>query len=211
MKNNIKSIGIIGAGKVGIVLAQLAVKAGYRVYIAGSGDSEKIALTISTLVPGATALENKGVAQKADLIILAIPLGRYKELPREELKDKLVIDAMNYWWEIDGDRPEFTNPQVSTSELVQQFLSESRVVKAFSHIGYHDLHNDARSEGAPDRKAVAIAGDSTSDLNTVSEVVNDFGFDPILVGPLASGIKLQPGGPIFGAHVSPATLSTMLR
>ena len=210
MENSIKSIGIIGAGKVSIVLAQLAAKAGYTVYIAGSGDPAKIALTVSVLVPGATALMSKEVAHRADLIILAIPLGRYKELPKDELKGKLVIDAMNYWWEIDGERPEFTDPHMSTSELVQQFLSESRVVKAFSHIGYHDLHDETRPAGAPDRKAVAIAGDNTDDLTTVSEVVNDLGFDPVLIGSLANGIKLQPGGPVFGAHVSATDLLTMI-
>ena len=210
MSDTVKTIGIIGAGKVSIVLAQLAIKAGYRVLIAGSGSTEKIALTVSVLVPGAVALTSAEVAKQADVIILAIPLGRYKELPKEELKGKLVIDAMNYWWEIDGERPEFTDPHMSTSELVQQFLSESRVVKAFSHIGYHDLHDETRPAGAPDRKAVAIAGDNTDDLTTVLEVVNDLGFDPILLDSLASGVKLQPGGPVFGAHVSASDLSMML-
>lgn len=211
MKSDVKSVGIIGAGKVGIVLAQLALKAGYKVYVAGSGDPQKIALTISVLVPGAIALDSNVLAEKADLIIVAIPLGRYKELPKEKLKNKLVIDAMNYWWEVDGDRSEFKNPLVSTSELVQQFLAESRVVKAFSHIGYHNLHDGARPKGANDRKAVAIAGDDINDVTTVSELITKLGFDPVPVGSLANGIKLQPGGPIFGAHVSADVLNKMLR
>ena len=204
------SVGIIGAGKVSIVLAQLAAKAGYDVYIAGSGAPDKIALTVSVLVPGAVALTSEEVAQKADLIILAIPLGRYKELPKDALKGKLVIDAMNYWWEIDGDRPDLINPNMSSSEVVQAFLSESRVVKAFSHIGYHDLYDETRPEGSPDRKAVAIAGDEPEDTKAVAGFVNDLGFDPVIVGTLADGIKLQPGGAVIGAHVTAAALQKMI-
>lgn len=98
----IKTVGILGAGKVGIVLAQLALAAGYNVRISGSGSVQKIALTIETLVPGAIASTNQGVVSKSDLIILAIPLSRYKNIHAKLLKGKLVIDAMNYWWETDG-------------------------------------------------------------------------------------------------------------
>jgi len=210
MADSIKTIGIIGAGKVSIVLAQLAIKAGYNVLIAGSGSAEKIALTVSVLAPGSTALTSAEVATQADLIILAIPLGRYKELPKKELKNKLIIDSMNYWWEIDGDRPDLTGTDVSSSEAVQQFLSESRVVKAFNHVGYHDLHNEARPVGSIDRKGVAIAGDNTEDVEQVAEVVNNLGFDPLLIGPLAEGKKLQPGGAVFGAHVNAETLKQMI-
>ena len=210
MNDPIRSIGIIGAGKVSIVLAQLAIKAGYEVLIAGSGDPSKIALTVSVLVPGAEALTSAEVAKQADLIILAIPLGRYKELPREELKGKLVIDSMNYWWEIDGDRPDLTSANISSSEVVQQFLSGARIVKAFNHIGYHDLHNETRPFGAPDRKGVAIAGDDPQDVNSVAEVVNSLGFDPLIIGNLSEGKKLQPGGAVFGAHVNAETLKQMI-
>ncbi len=203
-------IGIIGAGRVGIVLAQLAIKAGYKVYISGSGTAEKIALTISVLVPGAIAATSEEVAEASDVVILAIPLGKYMNLPKNALVGKLVIDAMNYWWEVDGVRPEFTDKKVSTSELVQQFLKESRVVKAFSHIGYHELYDEMKPTGAAGRKAIAIAGNNEQDLEKVSTIVNNFGFDPIVIGKLSEGIKLQPGSPIFGAHVDVAKLKQEL-
>lgn len=211
MPETVKTIGIIGAGKVGIVLAQLAIKAGYTVYIAGSSDPKKIALTISALVPGARAVSSIEAAEMADCIIAAIPLGKYKNLPREALKGKLVIDAMNYWWEVDGDRPDLTHLKTSSSEIVQEYLSESRVVKAFNHIGYHDLHDENRPEGAHDRKAIAIAGNNQDDLNNVAMVVNMFGFDPVLIGGLSEGIKLQPGSTIFGAHVDAEELKNQVK
>lgn len=205
---NKPTIGILGAGKVGIVLAQLGLKAGYPILIAGSGDPEKIALTASVLAPGAVALSKEAVAAQADVVILALPLGKYQTIPSAELSGKIVIDAMNYWWEVDGQRPEFTDPEVSTSELIQRHLSESKVIKAFSHVGYHDLYDDARPNGSPDRKAVAIAGDGT--LNEVATIVDDFGFDPVILPSLASGRALQPGGPVFGAHVDQTQLKAMI-
>ncbi len=205
-----KSLGIIGAGKVGIVLAQLAVKAGYTVYIAGSEDPKKIALTVSILVPGATVGTSEEVAAQAEVIILAIPLGKYKELPKEALADKLVIDAMNYWWEVDGDRPDLTDLHSSSSEIIQRYLSKSRIVKAFNHIGYHDLYDETRPSDATDRKAIAIAGNTEQDVEVVADIVNNLGFDPVIIGKLHQGIKLQPGSPVFGAHVNEFTLRHLI-
>jgi predicted dinucleotide-binding enzyme len=108
---------------------------------------------------------------------------------------------MNYWWETDGIRDDLTDPRTSSSEIVQAFLRESRVVKAFNHMGYHDLEDEARTAAAPGRKALAIAGDDAADA---------LGFDPVVAGPLAEGVRFEPGAELFGADVDADEVRAML-
>lgn len=204
------TIGIIGAGKLGITLAQLALKASYQVVMSASGDPEDIRLTVEVLAPGATVMTNEAVAHQADIVVLALPLGKVYQLEPGHFAGKLVVDGTNYWWEIDGPREDILPDAQSSSEMVQQHLLGARVVKALSHMGYHNLHDEAREKSQGARKAIAIAGDEPRDVSLVSELVDRLGFDPVPIGSLVAGRQLEPGSAVFGANVEAAELLALL-
>jgi predicted dinucleotide-binding enzyme len=190
-------LAVLGAGHVGPVIARLALAAGYPVDIAHSGDPEDIALVTELVIPGARPRWASEAVADADLVVLAIPLHRFLELDPGLLNGKLVVDAMNYWPASDGVLRSFDHG--GSSEIVAQRLSGSIVVKAFNHIGYHELEDRARPSGAPDRVAAGVAGDTSWAVATVADLVDRLGYDPIRLETMRAGRVLQPGGPVFGA------------
>lgn len=191
-------IGIIGAGKLGTALGRLAIDAGYQVFIAGSSSADKIALTVEVLVPGAIATTNDAAMNKAKVIILALPLGKRHTIPKVDLSNKVVIDAMNYWWEVDGENRIPSDPNLSSTELIAHELKIPSIVKAFNHMGYHDLEFEAHAKTP---KIIAYSGDDKLSKSSVHEIIEDFGFEPLDLGNLKNGIVLEPGSPLFGANL----------
>jgi predicted dinucleotide-binding enzyme len=204
----VTTVGILGAGKLGTVLARLAVAAGYRTLIAASGDPAAIRLVVDVMAPGAIATSAADAAREGDLVVLAVPLGRYRTLPTTQLAGKVVVDAMNYWPPTDGVLPEFED--APSSPVVAAALPGARVVKALSHLDYHQLDEDARPPGAPDRHAAALAGDDEQAVQVAAELVDRMGFDPVVAGPLGAGARFGPGSRLFGVSASRADVEALL-
>jgi predicted dinucleotide-binding enzyme len=195
-------IAILGAGKVGTSLARVAVEAGYRVDIAGSASDDRIRLIVDVLAPGAHAVTAAEAVIGADLVVLALPLHKFRHLDTGLLTGHVVLDIMNYWTPIDGEVSEFDDAPEGTSVLVQQAIPGARVVKTLNHIGYHELEEQRRPSGSPDRIALGAVGDDRDAVARVLEFLERIGFDAIDGGPLGNGVALQPGSPLFGAPYS---------
>jgi predicted dinucleotide-binding enzyme len=204
-------IGVLGAGHVGPVIARAAITAGYRVSIAASGDPEDIALITEVLVPGAEPRWAADAVQQSDIVVLAIPLHRFASFDPSLVADKIVVDAMNYWPPVDGVQELFEDPQRGSSEIVADRLSRSTIVKTLNQIGYHDLEDQRRYVGSPDRRAVGVAGDDAAAVDTVSEVIERIGYDAVRLHSLRAGRILEPGGPVFGASLQRAEFEATVR
>src|SRR5438270_11954711 len=108
-------LGIVGAGRVGTTIARAAIAAGYDVAISGSASAERIALIVEVLAPGARAVTTDEVVNHADVIVLAVPMHRFRELRRDLVAGKMPVDAMDYWQEIDGGDLERANAPAGPS------------------------------------------------------------------------------------------------
>ena len=112
---------MLGAGHVGPVIARLAIKAGYPVAIATSGDPDDIALIAELVIPGAQSRWASDAVAAADIVVLAIPLHRFGDLDPGLLSGRLVVDAMNYWPASDGVLDAFEDG--GSSEIVARRLA----------------------------------------------------------------------------------------
>lgn len=189
------TVAVLGAGKLGTVLASLAVGAGCDVRIAASGDPKFIALNVQLYAHGATATTADDAIAGADLVILALPFHRVPDLPVEALSGRIVVDATNYWPRADGELPAFASSASGTSGAIAAQLPGARLVKALGHVGYADLEAHARDGRGI---ALGIASDDREAADAVAEFVRRLGFEPVAIGDLAAGAALEPGGRAFG-------------
>ena len=194
-------IAVLGAGHVGPVIARVTIEAGYQVSIAASGDPEKIELIVQVLAPGAEPRWAAEAVEEADLVVLAIPLHTFTTLDTHLLDGKLVVDTMNYWPPVDGIQELFEDHRYGSSEIVQRRLVRSTVVKTLNHLGYHELEDERRPRGSPERRALGVVGDDAAAVDVVAELIERIGYDAVRFDRLSAGPLLEPGGPVFGASL----------
>ena len=194
----IKTIGIIGAGHIGSQVARLAIASGYNVVISNSRGPETLAALVRELGPNARAATSVEAAKAGDIVVVTVPLKNYRAIPVEPLAGKIVIDTNNYYPERDGHFPELDNESTTTSELLQSHLPSSKVVKGFNHIYAAELTTHGQPTGSANRRALVIAGDDQDANATVTNLLDQFGFDTVDAGPLKESWRIQRGTPGYG-------------
>jgi predicted dinucleotide-binding enzyme len=204
-------IAVLGAGHSGPVIARVAIDAGYQVTIAASGDPARIGLIAQVLVPGAEPRWAADAVSDADIVVLAIPIHKFAGFDPAVVAGKIVVDVMNYWPPVDGVQAMFEDRHYGSSEIVQRRLSGSTVVKTLNHIGYHELDDERRPEGSPQRHALGVAGDDPDAVDIVGDIIERIGYDTVRLGSLRAGRLFEAGGPVFGASLSRAEFEVAVR
>lgn len=184
-------LGLIGSGNIGGTVARLAVGAGHDVVLSNRRGPETLTDLVSELGPQARAATPAEAAEAGELVLVSVPLKARTQVPVEPLRGKVVMDTNNYYPERDGQIPELDDESTTTSELLQEHLPESRVVKVFNNIYVDHLAMLNRPTGDPERSVLAIAGDDDEAKKTVTTFLDSIGYDALDVGPLSEGWRYQ--------------------
>lgn len=204
------TIGIIGAGQMGGTLATLWSKAGYPVIIS-SRHPEQLKGQVAGLGNKASAASPQQAAEKANIVVLAVPYGALPSLAKSlgsDLKGKVVLDVTNPYPGRDG-----SVAGQALSKGVGLYSSglfpAARLVRGFNSIAAATLISEAHRSG--EKLAVPLAGDDPQALKEVSSLVTAAGFDPLVVGGLEKARLFQPGSSLFLSSLTRQQLQQQLQ
>lgn len=199
-------IGIIGAGQIGGTLTRRLAQLGHEVYFANSqGPSSLAGLAKET---GATAVTVREAARAGKVVIVAIPEGKIRDLPKNLFEgvpsDVVVIDTGNYYPRERDGRIDEIEAGMTESRWVATHLGRP-VVKAFNTLNYKKLLELGRPPGSG-RLALPVAGDDARAKKVVLQLVDELGFDGIDDGGLDDSWRQQPGTPVYDKELDSASV-----
>jgi predicted dinucleotide-binding enzyme len=197
-------IGIIGSGSIGATAAKLFARAGHEVAISNSRGGEGLEALTAELGGGARATNIEEAARFGEVVLVAIPFGKYETLPAEAFDGKVVIDAGNYYPQRDGNFDALDSGETTSSELVASHLKGARVVKGFNTIWFEHLGRQGdTSLPVQERRAIFIAGDDEEAKRTVARLVEEIGFAAVDTGALGEGGRRQQvGTPVYNKELN---------
>lgn len=191
------TVGIIGAGNIGSALAKGFAQNGYDVVIANSRGPETLSDLVAEVGSRARAATAQEAAEAGEIVVVTVPLKAIDDLPVAPLAGKTVLDTNNYYFERDGRIAELDEKKTTTSEMLQQRLPDSVVVKAFNHIPAADILTDGAPAGSENRRALATSADTDEAVALVTRIYDEFGFDTVNVGPLSESWRVERDQPAY--------------
>jgi 8-hydroxy-5-deazaflavin:NADPH oxidoreductase len=202
-------IGIIGTGRIGGALAAHWAKAGHELVIS-SRHPEELQDLAKSLGPKVRAATPQEAAAFGDVILLSVPYAATPQIGRDyakELKGKVVIDTGNPYPQRDGAMAEDARKR-GTGVTSAEYLPGVRLVRAFNAIAERNLKNEGNHK--PERYGIPLAGDDASALAVAERLVNDAGFDAVIVGGLNRAKDFDFGTPAYTKLATAAELKKLL-
>lgn len=202
-------IGIIGTGNIGSALARHWVNAGHEVLVS-SRHPEELEPLAEELGPRARAGTPGEAAEFGDVVLVSVPYSAMPQVGAEYaslLAGKVVLDTSNPVARRDGAITEFALG-LGSGVATAQFLPGARVVRAFNCIPAASLANQPNRQ--PSRIAIPLAGDDAEALEIAQRLVDDAGFDGVVVGPLEIARHFDLGQPLARGDLSADELRALI-
>ena len=205
-------IGIVGSGSIGANAARLFVRTGHEVALSNSRGGQGLEALVEELGDRSHATTIEDAAKFGEVVLIAIPFDKYRTLPRDAFKGKVVIDAGNYYPERDGKFPELDGDETTSSEMMASHLKEARLVKGFNTIYFKHLASQGdTSLPLEERRAIFIAGDDTKAKEIVARLIEEIGFAAVDTGFLHEGGRSQqPGTAVYNKDVTAKEAAALL-
>ncbi len=202
-------IGVIGSGRLGGTVGGLWVKAGHEVMFSARhlDEVKKLAGELGPLARAGTPRE---AAAFGEVVLIAVPYSALPQIGQDlaaELRGKIVLDACNPIPARDGEMAVPARAK-GTGVASAEFLPGVRLTRAFNSVGFNALRGGAHRAG--EKIAIPLAGDDAGALAMAARLVEDAGFEPVVVGPLAEAKTFDAGTPVFGKALSARELRRML-
>jgi 8-hydroxy-5-deazaflavin:NADPH oxidoreductase len=188
-----KSVGIIGAGRIGQTMARIARRAGRHVVIAHRGGPDSLTPVVEALGEGVSAGTVKDAAA-ADLVVLAV---MWPDVPKAvdglEWEGRILVDPTNDFDPSDLDGR-------TSSEVVADLVAPARVVKAGNTFRADVLNSDPHQAGG--QLVIFMSGDDADAKADVAALFDRAGFFVIDLGGLREGGRMQQAGaPLSGQNL----------
>jgi predicted dinucleotide-binding enzyme len=189
-------VGIIGSGAVGQALGSAFAELGSEIML-GTRDpnAPKIHQWLTKTGKGAKAGTFEETAQFGEILVLC-PLFRAVEdiiklAGKDNFRGKIVIDTTNPIADEppkDGVLRYVTTGRESAGELIQKWLPDAHVVKAFNSVGNALMFKPKFDEGQP---TMFICGNNSDAKKKVSGILTDFGWDVMDSGSIEASNALE--------------------
>lgn len=213
MKNHekINKIGIVGSGHIGGTLGILLAKAGYEI-LYSSRHPDTLKDLVKTAGPTARAGTVAESIAFGDVVVLSLPLKALPELDAEAkaaLKGKIVIDTSNPYPERDGVIAEEARKEPGgMGTFVARLLPGARIVRAFNTVYFEDLKKTKTRSG--EKIGIPIASDDQEGLKITSELVEQAGLAPVVVGNLSKSKLFDVGTAVYATSAPAGRIREIL-
>ncbi len=186
-------IGIIGSGVVGQQLGLGLSRLEHKVMI-GTRDVSKLNDWLKEAGENASAGSNIEAAKFGELIVIATGWEGTENAinlsGKENFAGKIVIDVTNPLKHSKGGPPHLdASPGNSGGEKIQNWLPDSKVVKAFNIINAHIMISPERDDGEPD---LFICGNEEEPKHKVRDIAQKLGWKSIIdMGDISEAYWLE--------------------